>query len=356
VRRLDLDHDNLRSALDHFLGEDDREGALSMAIDLNYFWRNRGYYSEGIEYLERGLTGGKHSPSTELELAALVAEGALRLRRGDGRVVHDVLRGAVDRARQLGHDVLAADALAELAYLEGRLGELDVAVQLANESVELARRGDDVHILSDSLSVRASIFDRAERPGARQLWGEALAASRRAGDPRLTAVILNNLAGRDMREEDLAAARLHLEDALAIGRNLRYDGLNSTTLTNLGLVAVMQHDYDAAFDLYREALEVSHRIGSLSNMAYSLHGLGLCQSGSGDVRTALAFHSISASLFEKTGETLDAQESALRDGDLEKIRDSIGNGAFEEEYERGQGRSLDDVLRLALSTPLGSSE
>jgi predicted ATPase/DNA-binding SARP family transcriptional activator len=356
VRRLDLDHDNLRSALEHFLGEDDRESALSMAIDLNYFWRNRGYYSEGIEYLERGLTCGQHSASTELELTALVAEGALRLRRGDGRVVHDVLHGAVDRARQLGLDVLAADALAELAYLEGRLGELDVAVQLANESVELARRGDDVHILSDSLSVRASLFDRAERPGARQLWGEALAASRRAGDPRLTAVILNNLAGRDMREEDLAAARLHLEDALAIGRNLRYDGLNSTTLTNLGLVAVMQHDYEAAFDLYREALEVSHRIGSLSNMAYSLHGLGLCQSGSGDARTALAFHSISASLFEKTGETLDAQESALRDGDLEKIRESIGNEAFEEEYERGQGRSLDDVLRLALSTPLGSAE
>ncbi len=176
------------------------------------------------------------------------------------------------------------------------------------------------------------------------------------GDPRLTAVILNNLAGRDMREGDLDAARLHLVDALAIGRNLRYDGLNSACLTNLGLVAVMQEDYAAAWDLYREALEVSHRIGSVANMAYSLHGLGLCQSGAGDVQTSLVFHSISAVLFEKTGETLDAQESALRDRDLEKIRESIGDGAFEEEYELGRERSLDNVLRLALSASLGSPE
>jgi predicted ATPase len=360
MRRLDLDHDNLRSALEHILGEDDGESALGMAIDLNHFWRNRGYFSEGIDFLERGLTRLEQSQSqsqnSEPEVAALVAEGALRLRRGDGQVVQDVLRKAADRARKLGHDALAADALAELAYLEGRQGELDVAVQLANESVELARRGDDVHILSDSLSVLASIVDRAGKLGARQLWGEALACARRAGDPRLTAVILNNLAGRDMREGDLDAARLHLVDALAIGRNLSYDGLNSACLTNLGLVAVMQEDYAAAWDLYREALEVSHRIGSVANMAYSLHGLGLCQSGAGDVQTSLVFHSISAVLFEKTGETLDAQESALRDRDLEKIRESIGDGAFEEEYELGRERSLDDVLRLALSASLGSPE
>jgi predicted ATPase/DNA-binding SARP family transcriptional activator len=356
VRRLDLDHENLRSALEHFLGEKDGESALSMAIDLNLFWRNGGHFSEGIEFFERGLTRESQPPSSELEVAALVAEGALRLRRGDGRVVQDVLREAADRARQLGHDALAADALAELAYLEGRQGELDVAVELANESVDLARRGDDVHILSDSLSVLASIVDRADRPGARELWGEALACARRAGNPRVTAVILNNLAGRDMRDGDLAAARLHLEDALAIGRNLRYGGLISACLTNLGLVAVMQEDFGAAWELYREALEVSHRIGSVANMAYSLHGLGLCQSGAGDARMALMYHSISSVLFEKTGETLDAQESALRDRDFEKIRESIGDRAFEEEYELGRERSLDDVLRLALSASLGSPE
>jgi predicted ATPase/DNA-binding SARP family transcriptional activator len=351
MRRLEQDHDNLRSALDQLAADGRWDDVLAMSVNLDYFWRDRGHFNEGIDLLVRGLAETGHRNS-QLAIEALLTEGALRLRRGDGEIARDVLEEALNGARRLGLDSLGADALGELAYFHSRANDLDQALALANESVVLARGADDVHVLSDSLGVRASILDRSDRPGARESWNEALESAQNAGDPRWTAAVLNNLAGRDMRDLDLMTAQTHLEEALDIAHDLQSDSLASTILTNLGCIAVMQGDFTAAWETYRDALEASHGIGSIPNTAYAMNGLALCHSGSGNDHVSIVLHAVSDSLFRKAGEVLDEQEAAMRDEDLARIRGRVGGEEFEKEYGRALERSMDSAVRFALTTVL----
>jgi tetratricopeptide (TPR) repeat protein len=165
--------------------------------------------------------------------------------------------------------------------------------------------------------------------------------------------VLNNLAGLDMRELDLDAARSHLGDALAIARTLRSDSVSSTVLTNLGLAAVMAGDYDAAAESYREALEVSRRMGNLSNTAYAVNGLALCRSAASDDHTAILLHGAADAVFEATGEALDTEETALREQDVATLRQKVGTTDFEATYARGLSLPSDAVFRLAMQSALG---
>jgi predicted ATPase len=55
LRRLDEEHDNLRSALDWSLAQAGSEGGLRLCGALQRFWWTRGYLSEGREWCTRVL-------------------------------------------------------------------------------------------------------------------------------------------------------------------------------------------------------------------------------------------------------------------------------------------------------------
>lgn len=358
LAQLEQEHDNLRAAFDQFARDGNGTDSLRLAVALNSFWRFRGHFTEGIDTLERALANAEGMES-ELVCSALVAQGALRTRHGEYSAARELLESALGQARRLGLDVLAADALGELAYVEMRLGNYTGALPLIEEAVALARRAGDSHVLSVSLDVQANVFDYVDNepgaalppgPRARENWSEALEHARSAGNARLAAVVLNNLAGVEMRDGDLSVARTHLQDALAVGRVLDDDSLNLSVLTNLGFVGVMAADYAAAVEAYREALGSSRRMGSMHDAAYALHGLALCRSAAGDDDDAVVLHAAAHALFERLGETLDPDEAPFRDRDLARLRSEVGTAAFEASYARGRGLSVEDAIRLALHT------
>ena len=53
--RIELEHDNFRTALDHAIATGDAERELRLANALRYFWRVRGYVVEGRRRLEAAV-------------------------------------------------------------------------------------------------------------------------------------------------------------------------------------------------------------------------------------------------------------------------------------------------------------
>ena len=113
----------------------------------------------------------------------------------------------------------------------------------------------------------------------------------------------------------------------------------------------MAGDYDAAEESYEEALEVSRRMGNLSNTAYALNGLALCRSAAHDDELAIVLHAAADAMFETIGEALDAEETALREQDLERLRSTVGIEEFETAYRHGLSLSADEVSTIAMQTP-----
>jgi predicted ATPase len=84
LTRLELDGDNLRAALSWALGAGQVEATARMDCALAVFWRRRGLYSEGCNWLEKVLPRmHTNSLPDSLQAKTLQAAGSLARRQGD---------------------------------------------------------------------------------------------------------------------------------------------------------------------------------------------------------------------------------------------------------------------------------
>jgi non-specific serine/threonine protein kinase len=180
---LDREHPNLRAALEWFDRTGDTEALLRLATVLSVFWEIKGYWEEGIAWLERALAASSE-PSPE-RLLALNQLALMHGYRGDFARVEQWLGDAVATARQLGD-------VAHTSHLLQTLGS-----QLV----------DQRH------------YDEAER-----VLAEAVAAAVEAGEPEHEAIGLAHYGiaawGRGARAE--AAARLERAQTMAHTNGQRF--------------------------------------------------------------------------------------------------------------------------------------
>ena len=87
LAQLELDHDNLRAALDSGLRRDP-QGALRLAANVWRFWLDRNYFTEGARRLHAVL--GAAPEATELRAQDTVAAAALEQRCGRPAALHGV--------------------------------------------------------------------------------------------------------------------------------------------------------------------------------------------------------------------------------------------------------------------------
>jgi predicted ATPase/DNA-binding XRE family transcriptional regulator len=84
ISRLELDHDNLRAALDWSLQHREPELAGRLAAGAWQFWRTRGYYHEGSRWLDAALELGDELPERS-RASMLNGAGVLAILQADTR-------------------------------------------------------------------------------------------------------------------------------------------------------------------------------------------------------------------------------------------------------------------------------
>jgi tetratricopeptide (TPR) repeat protein len=341
---LDIEHDNLRTAMAYLRGTARHEQSLRFGIALRWFWYARGYWGEGSELLGAALElPGAHAPR-ELRSAALCAAGHLCARRADFIAAQRHLEEGLEIARALGDPALTADNLSGLAWVAYKLGRQASATPLMNEAVDYARQAGGAQLIGRILERRASVsFD--DPAACRADFAEALTYLQAAQDRFGIGIVENNLGDLELLDGHPEVARQYLDNAVAISKELNDESVVYTFL-NLGHVDLAAGDIEPARSWYTQALTGARKTGDQSIVATAILGFALCETASGHDEDAAVLHGAADASLEQVGEVLEPVEGGLRERDHERLRASMGDAAFEAGYNAGRRLSVADAVEM----------
>jgi tetratricopeptide (TPR) repeat protein len=279
--RLDGEHVNLRAVLAWSI-----EGAgyprsgwtvpdagkveigLRVGGAVQHFWANRGYHTEGRDWLAR--------------LLAL-----------DASVAHAEPRRTAERAKAL-------HGAAQVALFQG---DLRAARLLYQESLSITRAAGDRKLVARSLNgLGVATYKGGDFEVGRAHHEAALAIWRELGDRRRIGNGLHNLGFIAREHGDLRRAETLLEEGAAIHREMADAFSLSDRLEVLGTVRIMQGDYPGALALLEEALTLTRRIGFFRLEGNTLRSLGLLSRYQGELEVASSWYAESIRVHQSRGD------------------------------------------------------
>ncbi len=342
-RRLEMDHDNLRAALEWSVGNGETEVVLRLAKGLYEFWNGGGYWSESLRWLEAGLSP-EPAVSSSLRAWALYAAGVVARRLGDIHLAVERLEESVATYRTLGDKRGVANALVFLGTVAYRGGDYSRAAALLEEGISLSQKSDDKPTLAWLLYMLGIVARiQGDYPRAKALLEQSLAISRALGLKRRIALVTDVLGLIALGQGDYERARSLCREALTLHQQEGYSYGIVASLNSSGLVSCVQGDWEQAKATCDESLVLARELGEKGAMARSLYVLGrLAHCQSDDQRAAVQIGE-SLALFRELGEKLGVAQCLERLG-------GIAASAAPQRAARLLGAA--EALREAIGVPL----
>lgn len=132
---------------------------------------------------------------------------------------------------------------------------------------------------------------------ARSHVEQALAIFSDLSDNQGTARALNELGLIALYQGDYQAARQYLQESLAIKHEMSNEWLIANSINNLGLIADYQHDHTSAYDLLQDSLTIFQTREDRSGVAMAVGNLGHVAMHLGRLQEAHQLPSIAKSIF-----------------------------------------------------------
>jgi predicted ATPase/class 3 adenylate cyclase len=304
--RLELDHDDLRAALD-FSAVSDADRALELAGALGWFWLSRGHLAEGRRRLKHALASS--TVTGRMRARALTASGSLAARLGDAG--------------------------------EGR-------VQL-DEGIRLWRDLGDVNELASALDALGwlLIYDAGDEPGALEAFEQSLALRRELGDrpgeirARVGVCQVLVALGDTERAESLSRDLLDIADGDPRTQHFAFHFLADC--------ALLRDDCEEAGQRYRESLRAALPLGDVIETSAEVQGVAMSLAGLGNPRGALVLAGAVEALWQSLGTWLSiAFWDALLERYIGGARERLGADAHAA-WAEGRAMAFDDAVELALT-------
>ncbi|MBI3536368.1 MAG: tetratricopeptide repeat protein [Chloroflexi bacterium] len=301
LKRLEMEHDNIRAALTWSqTNASGMEEGLRLASALWRFWDVRGYLSEGRKWLSSLLS----QPNIEtidplIKAKALNAAGRLALYQSDFVAASVLYKSSLPLWEQTGNKWGMAMALAGLGRVSFRHDDNDTAQKLFQDSVRLFRElgvsgkwGVAISLMGLGL-VNSALGSHAQ---AMELYEESLAICRELGDKVSVAASLKYLGAVAYRLGDYARATALNEESLAISMELEDKVGIAMSVLQLGTIAFRQNQNEKAIDLYKDCLEKFRELGVKGSIILALNRLGDVGLAQGEYGKALSLFKESLSL------------------------------------------------------------
>jgi predicted ATPase/class 3 adenylate cyclase len=303
--RLELDHDDLRVALD-WLTANDPDRALALLGALGWFWLSHGHLAEGRDRLERVIA--EAADESAHTARALAAAGALTARGGNPGVGRALLERAIEAWDALDDREELASALDVLGWLLiYDAGDDAASLQAFERSLDLRRQlgdaGGETRALVGVCQVLVALGE-VERAEA------------------LSVELLERAAG-DRRTEHFA---YHF----------------------LADCALIRGDTAEAARRYRQSLQAAVPLGDVIETSFEVQGVAMAAAGNGDPARALRLASAVEALWESLGTSITiAFWDALLERYVGAARAELGEAAVGISAE-GRALAFDDAVALAL--------
>jgi predicted ATPase len=297
--RLETDHDNLRAALGWWVRCGNYKQLARAGCMLWEFWRSRGHWSEGREWLDQALREGALflADIPSLKARTLLAAGALAGAQSNFSIARARLEESLILFQGQGDDEGRALALIELGYVSHGQSNYPEGEALFCEALSISRAvGDPFHIALSLNYLSFNQYVQGDLAMAREAAEEGLRLLRKLGIKDQLADMLSMLGLIAIARRDYAAASPLLEESLALSREADARHIISTSLNYLGQLAYAQGDYSQAEVLFAESLALRRQLGDRRGSVAILGALGEAVLAQGEVAGARKLHAEALSL------------------------------------------------------------
>lgn len=259
LQRLEMEHDNLRSALAWCRSQPDMDEAeLRLAGSLWRFWSIRGHFHEGRDWLRHAVA---RAPQRGLICAkALLGSGELAYGESDFTPGQTLVRQALAIYREAGDKRGIAQCLLSLAPILKDSHSPAEAFEAVDEALRLCRELSDRWGTAFALFLLGELTSELEP--SRAYYIQSLALFRELGEKQGAAYAMEGLSRLYYRQGDYASARAILEEGLSLIRELGDKWSIALILNRLGDMVSAQKDFETARSLYEESLVLFREMGT----------------------------------------------------------------------------------------------
>jgi tetratricopeptide (TPR) repeat protein len=187
--------------------------------------------------------------------------------------------------------------------LKNDKGEVDEAIALYNQSLEITERIGDVQTKAATLNNLGILYaNKGEVDEAIALYNQSLEIKERIGDVQGKAATLHQLGMIYANKGEVEQAIALYNQSLEINERIGNVQGKAATLNNLGYIYANKGKVDQAIALYNQSLEIKERIGNVQGKAATLHQLGIIYANKGEVEQAIALFNKSLEITQRIGD------------------------------------------------------
>jgi predicted ATPase/serine/threonine protein kinase len=348
--RFDLEHDNLRMALDYLIKTGNADWGLRLGAALFHFWETREHLTEGRDAIAKLLVlqGAAARPKlrARLQFAAAILAGD----QGDYGSARQLLEESLNTCVELNDNRGAAVALNALGVYARDRGELAAAALLFERCVSIWKDLGDSADIARALSNLANVMKlQGEYARAYSLYDECLTMFRKAGDGAGVAWTLNYLGDVAREKSDFAAAHSFCEQSLAAFRQLRDGWGIASALSDLASLCGDQGNNAEARRLYGESIRMFRELGHKRGIARVLECLAASAAAQSNAGQSLHLAGAAAALRQRLGAPPTPAEQPRLEKALEFARRTLGNAAGLTAWMEGWAMPVEQAVEEALN-------
>jgi predicted ATPase/class 3 adenylate cyclase/Tfp pilus assembly protein PilF len=361
LERIEIEHDNLRTALDWSLDNAEPHCGLRLCGALHRFWLLRGHFSEGRAWCARFLEKTEPGEYLSERAKTLNAAGVLARRQGDYLVARRSLEESLSIQRRLGDQQEVAVSLNLLGDVAMEQGDLSVAQALFEKSLRISRELGELRGVARSLhNLGVAACGKCDFESGQALFKQSLAIAQDLADQSAIEHVLWDLGMVNYQQGNYVVAKGLLEKSLAICRKLGERTGIAAGQHLLGHVALEMHDQPTARRLFEDGLRIRHELGDRPGIAYSLEALAAAMAALGDFSRAGYLWGAAEQLREGIGSPLSRVDRTRYDCQVAAARAGCADGTdFDRAWLKGRVLTLNQAIGLALDdepTPPGFSD
>jgi DNA-binding CsgD family transcriptional regulator len=336
--------DNIRAALRWTIDHGELEAGLRLANAACALWYVRGHCSEGRAWFGELLARAGPAADTTVGAKSLGYAARLAYIQGDFGAAEELTARSLRLSEQLDHPQGVALAGLRAASIARGRGQLARARALSAEALARSRALADADLEVFNLyGLSTTTFELGLVDEAEELARQCLTASMAVGQAWGLASGHRVLARVAARRGASRTARSHLDQSLAHSRRLGDAPGTVYALIALGHAARLEAEPATAGALFRQALDLAHRLGDRLELLHGLEGLGRLDAGARPER-AVQLAAAAAALRETLGAPPYPREREDLAGWLARTRRALGESASARHWRVGATLALDALV------------
>ena len=356
MNRLEVEHDNIRSALGWGL-ESDPESALQMVCLLSAFWMSQNYLTEGCNWCQAAITRVEESSLDRDKIESTLARAyavlaVLSVNRGEHHTGQIAAKQSVALARGLEDKSILVHALTFVGFASAFLGDVALAFDSLHEAEDICRklgyRQELAEVLQALMYITMEVHGSQAAEQLQSYMEESLDLSQGSVDPEAAVRTEGLLARLAFFRGNFAEARKHADLMLDLHREMGDHRAVTGHQSDMAHAARQLGNFEEALALYRETIQEWQEIGHRGAVAHQLECFAFIAKAQEQGARAVKLMSAAEALREVSSSSMTPQERLEYERELAELRAGMDEKTFTSLWAEGQSMNMEQAIDFAL--------